>query len=68
MKKMDHDKDGRASFSDYVETVRREGRGRRKKKKEKKKKKMKLILKVRREPLLLEAFGPCLPTSRSATT
>ena len=37
MKKMDHDKDGRASFSDYVETVRREGRGRRKKKKEKKK-------------------------------
>ena len=38
IKKMDRDKDGRISFSDFSHTV-------------------------REEPLLLEAFGNCLPTS-----
>ena len=40
LKKMDHDKDGRISFSDFQ-------------------------LSVSREPLLLEAFGTCLPSSRA---
>ena len=38
IKKMDKDKDGRISFSDYHDTV-------------------------TKEPLLLEAFGNCLPSS-----
>ena len=37
MKKMDIDKDGKVSFQDFKETV-------------------------KKEMLLLEAFGPCLPT------
>ena len=37
MKKMDVDKDGKLSFQDFKETV-------------------------KKEMLLLEAFGPCLPT------
>ena len=40
MRKMDHDKDGRVSYSDYVHTV-------------------------IKEPLMMEAFGTCLPTSRA---
>ena len=40
LKKMDVDKDGRVSFSDFETTV-------------------------RNEPLMLEAFGTCLPTSRA---
>ena len=40
MKKMDQDKDGRVSFSDFSETV-------------------------QREPLMMEAFGNCLPTSQA---
>ena len=39
LKKMDHDKDGRVSYSDFEETV-------------------------KREPLMMEAFGQCLPNNR----
>ena len=42
LKKMDHDKDGRISLSDFQ-------------------------ISVSREPLLLEAFGNCLPSSRAGT-
>ena len=38
IKKMDFDRDGRVSYSDYVTTV-------------------------HKEPLMMEAFGTCLPTS-----
>ena len=41
LRKMDLDKDGRVSFSDWKETI-------------------------RMEPLLLEAFGPCLPNNKAA--
>ena len=41
LRKMDLDKDGRVSFSDWKETI-------------------------RLEPLLLEAFGPCLPNKKAA--
>ena len=41
LRKMDLDKDGRVSFSDWKETI-------------------------RMEPLLLEAFGPCLPNNEAA--
>ena len=39
LKKMDLDKDGRVSYSDFEETV-------------------------RHEPLMMEAFGPCLPNNK----
>ena len=39
LKKMDLDKDGRVSYSDFEETV-------------------------KREPLMMEAFGPCLPNNK----
>ena len=39
LKKMDRDKDGRVSYTDFEETV-------------------------QHEPLMMEAFGPCLPNSR----
>jgi len=39
LKKMDDDKDGKVSFSDFETTV-------------------------KNEPLMLEAFGPCLPTNK----
>ena len=41
LRKMDLDKDGRVSFSDWKETI-------------------------RMEPLLLEAFGQCLPNQKAA--
>ena len=40
LKKMDHDRDGRVSFSDFSITV-------------------------AEEPLLMEAFGNCLPSNRA---
>ena len=40
LRKMDLDQDGRVSFSDWKETI-------------------------RKEPLLLEAFGPCLPNIKA---
>ena len=43
MRKMDHDRDGRVSYSDYVSTV-------------------------LKEPLMMEAFGNCLPTSRAGNS
>ena len=48
-----HTHDSRTESGQWADTVKR---------------KMAVIVKVRREPLLLEAFGPCLPTSRSAMT
>lgn len=41
LRKMDKDKDGRVSFSDWCQTM-------------------------RQEPLMLEAFGPCLPGRRAS--
>ena len=40
IRKMDHDRDGLVSYSDFSETV-------------------------LKDPLLMEAFGTCLPTSRA---
>ena len=40
LRKMDHDRDGRISFSDFK-------------------------LAVDKEPLMMEAFGPCLPNNRA---
>ena len=40
MRKMDCDKDGKVSYSDYVSTV-------------------------MKDPLMMEAFGACLPSNRS---
>ena len=42
MRKMDCDRDGRVSYSDYVSTV-------------------------LEEPLMMEAFGTCLPSSRAGS-
>ena len=40
IKKMDHDKDGRISYSDFASTV-------------------------SKDPLMLEAFGTCLPSNKA---
>ena len=40
IKKMDHDKDGQISFSDFATTV-------------------------SKDPLMMEAFGTCLPSNRA---
>ena len=42
IRKMDYDKDGRVSYSDFVSTV-------------------------HKEPLMMEAFGTCLPTSKAVS-
>ena len=55
MRKMDQDRDGRVSYSDFMETV-QEVRT------ENAFDEMKTVLK---EPLLMEAFGNCLPTNKT---
>ena len=43
LRKMDNDKDGKISFSDFS-------------------------IAVEKEPLMMEAFGPCLPNNRAGGT
>ena len=52
LRRMDHDKDGRLSYSDFERSVQVISQG--------------VSPSVQAEPLLMEAFGPCLPNNRAS--
>ena len=56
MKKMDQDRDGRVSFSDFHETVKKVIHCHNSS--------LLKIFSMFQEPLMMEAFGSCLPTSK----
>ena len=61
MKKMDQDKDGRVSFSDFLETVKQVNISNTENIGKIGKEEMYSL----QEPLMMEAFGTCLPTGKT---